>query len=253
MSAGIVRHASTEKSVIIAIGVECAEILPTGPYAENMSVYSYKLASGANAEITDELQDQYLYIQEGEVEVQIDGKSAKLKEAGAAFAKAGEKISITGTFDSAVVLNTKVPSPKTPWAASIQKSGSGTREYFTHIGAKSNEAATGSREFEVLFNSDNGSTGATMFVGFIPSSGAPSHYHLYDEACVIVSGKGALVTPNHGEQALKKGSAFHVSNRYLHAIHNPNPEDLWILGIFRPEGTAAAAFYPDGTPAPVSK
>jgi hypothetical protein len=50
---------------------------------------------------------------------------------------------------------------------------------------------------------------------------------------------------------LKKGSAFHVAPRFLHAIHNPNSEDLWILGVFRPEGSPAAAFYPDGRPAPV--
>jgi hypothetical protein len=46
------------------------------------------------------------------------------------------------------------------------------------------------------------------------------------------------------------GSAFHVAPRFLHALENPNVEDLWVLGVFRPEGSAAAAYYPDGTPAP---
>jgi mannose-6-phosphate isomerase-like protein (cupin superfamily) len=88
-----------------------------------------------------------------------------------------------------------------------------------------------------------------MFVGFIPTSGAPEHYHLYDEICVIVRGHGTLHAGGRS-QALSVGSAFHVAPRFLHALENPNPEDLWILGVFRPEGSAAAAYYPDGTPAP---
>lgn len=88
-----------------------------------------------------------------------------------------------------------------------------------------------------------------MFVGFIPTSGAPEHYHLYDEICVIVRGSGVLHAGGR-TQPLRVGSAFHVAPRFLHALENPNPEDLWVLGVFRPEGSAAAAFYPDGTPAP---
>ena len=68
---------------------------------------------------------------------------------------------------------------------------------------------------------------------------------------MIVRGNGAFASPDGSEQKLIKGSAFHVSPRLLHAIHNPNEEDLWILGLFRPEGSASAAFYPDGRPAPV--
>jgi len=88
-----------------------------------------------------------------------------------------------------------------------------------------------------------------MFVGFIPTSGAPEHYHIYDEICVIVRGSGAVHTLGI-KQELGVGSAFHVAPRLLHAIENPNPDDLWLLGVFRPEGSAAAAYYPDGRPAP---
>jgi quercetin dioxygenase-like cupin family protein len=125
------------------------------------------------------------------------------------------------------------------------------RVIVTKLGATNKESASSDREYETLFNENNGSRGATMFVGFIPSSGAPDHYHLYDEICVIVRGAGGLVTTERPLQELKKGSAFHVAPRFLHAIHNPNSEDLWILGVFRPEGSPAAAFYPDGRPAPV--
>ena len=122
-------------------------------------------------------------------------------------------------------------------------------EHVARLGAQAAQAATADREFEVLFNRDRGSRGATMFVGFIPTSGAPEHYHLYDEICVIVRGSGILHTRGT-QQPFGVGSAFHVAPRLLHALENPQPEDLWLLGVFRPEGSAAAAYYPDGRPAP---
>jgi len=168
----------------------------------------------------------------------LDGESLVLKSG-----KSSEKFE---------VLVASVPSPITPWADSLKREvNANARLATTRLGAAEFQAATGDRQFEVLFDASNGSRGATLFVGFIPSSGAPQHYHLYDEICVIVRGSGALVSPDGTEQELVKGSAFHVAPRLLHAIHNRNPEDLWILGLFRPEGSASAAFYPDGRPAPV--
>lgn len=141
-----------------------------------------------------------------------------------------------------------VPAPVTPWAARLAAPISEVVDV-SYLGAQAMNAATGDRQYEVLFDRTRGSRGATMFVGFIPTSGAPEHYHLYDEICVIVRGSGTLHAGGRS-QALSVGSSFHVAPRFLHALENPNPEDLWILGVFRPEGSAAAAYYPDGTPAP---
>ena len=109
--------------------------------------------------------------------------------------------------------------------------------------------ATSDRQFEVIFDASNGSSDATMFVGFIPPSGAPSHYHLYDEICYILRGNGEFKSGDQS-QLLAAGSAFAVVPRLLHALSNTAQEDLWLLGVFRPEGSPAAAYYPDGKPAP---
>ena len=52
--------------------------------------------------------------------------------------------------------------------------------------------ATGARSFQVLHGPHNGSTRATMFVGYIPPGKAPWHYHLYDEIVWILRGEGRL-------------------------------------------------------------
>jgi quercetin dioxygenase-like cupin family protein len=116
-------------------------------------------------------------------------------------------------------------------------------------GASNKGAATGSREFEVLFDASKGSSAATMFIGFIPPSGAPDHYHLYDEICQIVSGTGSVAVDGEN-QDISTGSTFSITPRLLHSIVNNGTEDLWLLGIFRPQGSPAAAYYPDGRPAP---
>ena len=52
--------------------------------------------------------------------------------------------------------------------------------------------ATGARSFQVLHGPHNGSTRATMFVGYIPPGKAPWHYHLYDEIVWVLRGEGRL-------------------------------------------------------------
>ena len=50
--------------------------------------------------------------------------------------------------------------------------------------------ATGSRTFQILFGPHNGSTRATMFVGYIPPGKASWHYHFYDEIIWILADRG---------------------------------------------------------------
>ena len=66
----------------------------------------------------------------------------------------------------------------------------GPRERIVEIDHVEPGKATGSRSFQVLFGPHNGSTRATMFVGYVPPGKAPWHYHLYDEIVWIWRGPG---------------------------------------------------------------
>ena len=251
---GTVRDRSTVTPIQLSAGVECYEIVPAGTYAEALFARQFELEN-ASHELVADSNDRYLYILGGEGEFSFTNQNnpaqdVSVKEGSAAMVLAGEsiKLSTTGTLSVVVIY---VPGPATPWAKRLVKDVDiSKRIVFTRLGAADKQAASSDREFEVLFDKNQASRGATMFVGFIPTSGAPEHYHLYDEICVIVNGRGGLQTGDHPLQELKKGSAFHVAPRYLHAIHNPNPADVWILGVFRPEGSPSAAYYPDGRSAP---
>ncbi len=215
-------------------------------FAEPMTLDAYEV-DGAIEPRVDELRDTLGYVLEGSALLTTEGEQSAIAPGHAFQVHAGRPWSLSEA-DQMVLLVFGVPAPVTPWAARLAAPISNVVDVAS-LGAQTANAATGDRQYEVLFDRKRGSRGATMFVGFIPTSGAPEHYHLYDEICVIVRGSGTLHAGGRS-QALSVGSAFHVSPRFLHALENPNPEDLWILGVFRPEGSAAAAYYPDGTPAP---
>jgi quercetin dioxygenase-like cupin family protein len=102
--------------------------------------------------------------------------------------------------------------------------------------------ATGSRSFQVLFGPHNGSTRATLFVGYIPPGKAPWHYHLYDEIVWVWQGSGR-VHLGEAVEDLPSGAAFRLTPRETHIVENPSADrELVVLGLFSPAGSPSAAY-----------
>ena len=103
-------------------------------------------------------------------------------------------------------------------------------------------SATGKRSFQILFGPQNGSTRATLFVGYVPPGAAPWHFHLYDEIVWIWRGEGRFHT-GAGAEPLGAGSAFRISPREVHIVENTSATDeLVVLGLFTPAGSPSAAY-----------
>lgn len=118
----------------------------------------------------------------------------------------------------------------------------GSRERVVSVEQVEPGKATGSRSFQVLFGPHNGSTRATLFVGYIPPGRAPWHYHLYDEIVWIWHGSGRYHLAE-GVEPLDAGSAFRVTPREVHIVENTSTDrELAILGIFTPAGSPSAAY-----------
>ena len=87
---------------------------------------------------------------------------------------------------------------------------------------------------------------ATQFIGLIPPGRAPDHYHEYDEVIYVLEGRGRLFIG--GEEAeLRPGSCIHLPRRLVHCLANEGENEMRVLGVFRPAGSPAEAYYPDGT------
>ena len=254
MKPGVVYNASSQtlpKECITTRGAAtCFQLLTAGAYAESITFLEIHL-TGDSPAVKSEARDTLIFVREGSATLTIDesaGSHQKVMVKGsAALVKSGATFTWSGG-NELIAVEISIPDRCNPYARKMSADADSYTP-FVQQGEFDKGKATGNREFEVLYGTKNGSETATMFIGFIPPSGAPLHYHLYDEVCHIVSGGGELEVD--GElQPLLPGSTFVVSPRLLHSVRNNRNEDLWILGTFRPPGTPAAAFYPDGTPAP---
>jgi mannose-6-phosphate isomerase-like protein (cupin superfamily) len=112
-------------------------------------------------------------------------------------------------------------------------------------------SATGEREFRILADPQTGLRSATHFAGYIPAGRAPDHFHLYDEVIYVLDGQGVV----HAEGVnapVTPGSCIQLPARAVHCLENTGTSPMRVVAVFRPAGSPAAAYYPDGTPAEVS-
>lgn len=110
------------------------------------------------------------------------------------------------------------------------------------------QPATAQREFRIVADPGSGLRSATHFVGYIPTVRAPDHFHTYDEVIYVLDGEGVM---HAGElnQPLRAGSCIQLPARTVHCLENTGAEPMRVVAVFRPAGSPAAAYYPDGTPA----
>jgi mannose-6-phosphate isomerase-like protein (cupin superfamily) len=110
------------------------------------------------------------------------------------------------------------------------------------------EQATTQREFRIVADPGSGLRSATHFVGYIPAARAPKHFHTYDEVIYVLDGEGVMRAGDF-ERPLSPGSCIQLPARTVHCLENTGAEPMRVVAVFRPAGSPAEAYYPDGTPA----
>ncbi len=105
-------------------------------------------------------------------------------------------------------------------------------------------AATAGRMFQLLAGPDVGCASVTQFLGRIPVVRAPDHFHTYDEVVYVLHGQGALHIGGESV-AVQAGTAIHFPSGLVHCLENTGPGEMQILGVFRPAGSPAKAYYPE--------
>jgi mannose-6-phosphate isomerase-like protein (cupin superfamily) len=193
---------------------------------------------GSSGERKDDDRDEVLYVLEGGGAVTVGGERREVEPGAAVFVARGTPWQV----DSSVrleILSVLVEDPLPASAAHAVIAG-GERG-----------AATAGREFTLLAHPENGCESVTQFVGYIPVGRAPDHFHKYDEVVYVLAGQGAF----HVDAAtarLRAGSCVHLPAGLIHCLENSGPGEMRVLGVFRPAGSPAEAYYPDGTAAVVA-
>ncbi len=180
--------------------------------------------------------DEVLYVLEGAGRIAVGGEEHELRPGIAVFVSAGTPWSATGDVRAVSVL--------------VHDAGGSSGHAVIDLAAAELGTATAGRSFLLGACPEVGCATATQFVGVIPPGRAPDHFHRYDEVVYVLEGEGMLEIG--GEQVpLRPGSCVHLPRTLVHCLANTGESELRVLGVFRPAGSPAEAYYPDGTPAAV--
>jgi quercetin dioxygenase-like cupin family protein len=197
------------------------------------------LAAGGAAAGADADRDELVFVLAGGGRLSIEADVHALGPETAVFLARGTAWSLE-TDEGLTLVSVLVPDPA-PAAVG---------HAVVDLGAGSVQGATAGREFLLGACPDVGCASATQFIGLVPPGRAPDHFHTYDEVIYVLDGEGRLFIG--GEEAeLGPGSCVHLPARTVHCLANTGDTELRLLGVFRPAGSPAEAYYPDGTPAVV--
>jgi mannose-6-phosphate isomerase-like protein (cupin superfamily) len=173
-------------------------------------------------------EDEVLFVIDGAGRAQIGGDEHVLRRGISVFVPAGTSWAVDGDARAISVL-IHDPEPASGHAVvDCEEVEKGT--------------ATAGRQFVLGAPCPS----ATQFVGIIPPGRAPDHFHYYDEVIYVLEGEGYLDVG--GEQApIRPGTCIHLPKTLVHSLANTGAQEMRVLGVFRPAGSPAEAYYPDGT------
>lgn len=107
------------------------------------------------------------------------------------------------------------------------------------------EEASG-RHFRLLLGKHNGSERVSLFVGSVPQSKAPEHYHLYEEVLCVLSGQGRMWAGTTSAP-VRPGSLMFLPREQPHCLECTDVAGIEVLGVFYPAGSPAVSYDTDET------
>jgi mannose-6-phosphate isomerase-like protein (cupin superfamily) len=198
-----------------------------------------RFGPGSSRERLDEACDEVLFVLDGSATLVVGGAPARVRSGVGAYVSRGTRWRVE-TASPVEVLSVLVrdPEPVAP----------GT--YATvDLESEGRQRATAARQFTLGVTPGCGCPSVTQFIGFVPPGRAPDHFHTYDEVICILEGAGVLHLAGEPSTPFRRGACIQLPARTVHSLENAGDTELRLLGVFRPAGSPAEAYYPDGTPA----
>ena len=196
--------------------------------------------------------EEVLFVLSGYGSLVLDGVAHALAPETGAYLAPGDDYELHADRDGPLrAIAVRIPEPVAASVGDAGDAGDTVRTVVRALAEQEAQAATGEREFRIVADPTCGLRSATHFVGYIPPGRAPVHFHTYDEVIYVLDGEGALHAGGASTQ-IGAGSCIQLPARSLHTLENSGPGVMRVAAVFRPAGSPADAYYPDGTPAYVT-
>jgi mannose-6-phosphate isomerase-like protein (cupin superfamily) len=188
--------------------------------------------------------EEVLFVLSGEGTLRLgDGETHALEPEAGINLGPGEEYELTAEGSGPLrTVCVRIPAP------APQEDGGTARVLVRRLAEQQAQNATTDRTFRIVADPSTGLRSATHFVGYVPTERAPDHFHTYDEVIYVLDGEGAFHTGGESTP-IRRGSTIELPARTVHCLENTGPDVMRLVAVFRPAGSPAAAYYPDGTPA----
>jgi mannose-6-phosphate isomerase-like protein (cupin superfamily) len=236
----VVQSASVEPRVNPDTGLTVRPTLGRQTGFDALEQAVLELGPGRSREIDVGAVEETLFVLEGHGTAQVAGEAHGLEPEVGLYLPPGSRFELRNPGpDTLRVVAVRVPNPDP---------APDSRPASSRLADQTLEPATTQREFRIVADPGSGLRSATHFVGYIPPDRAPDHFHTYDEVIYVIDGEGVMHAGDF-EQRLSPGACIQLPARTVHCVENTGTAPMRVVAVFRPAGSPAAAYYPDGTPA----
>jgi mannose-6-phosphate isomerase-like protein (cupin superfamily) len=189
--------------------------------------------------------EEAFYVVAGEGFCEVAGVSYELRSGIAGFLPPGMSYRFKNVSpEMLTVVSVRCPQEE-PVEAAKPTPSPAQRPRLTLDESERTAQRSGDRQFKLLVDKDVGCQQVTQFIGIIPPSKAPFHFHTYEEAIYILEGAGMVHAGEPGSvtsAGFAAGSSIFLPIGMPHCVENPGPGVVRLLGVFYPSGSPATRY-----------
>ncbi|NNE04110.1 MAG: cupin domain-containing protein [Xanthomonadales bacterium] len=211
--------------------------------ATALSLFYLQCEAGETPHLGFGESEAVFYLLEGRARVVISGTAIDVHQGCGIHVREGETCGFVGAADRV----TRWLAVVCPQCAEIgfneQPRGTFDQRHPERVvdGARSTSHSTADRYYKLLVGPSVGSRSITQFIGKIPKSRAPEHFHLYEEVIYILSGHGRMWAGEHAAE-VGPGSMIFLPRKQRHSLECLHENGMELVGMFYPAGSPAVSY-----------
>ncbi len=208
-----------------------------------VSQYLVQVGSGPSAVRTYPGSDCVLFVVNGTGSIAIGNRTFDIGPDTGIYVRPDEAFEIrnTGGGSITLVLNVCPECVEPLWLGSLPGNFNAEFPQRTERVDASKRQNTADRFYQVLVGPRHGCTQVTQFIGAIPESRAPEHFHQYEEVITVLRGEGSMWTGS-SHAPISPGSMIYLPREQPHCVECTIASGLELLGLFYPAGSPAVRY-----------